>query len=214
MISGTGGFFDGNTLFFQGTVLVDMDPHKMVSALRVPRAKLEKRSLDSAQSRVVTLRELLGDETPELPEIQQTLVDAFSERFELHAEPAELSQGEKRLANEFLQEEIGTADFIHSVDEPAAARGMLRGEYASQGGTIVSYLRLEGPVQNRFREAQITRDFFVTPPRIIKDMEASLRGVYLEDQQSTIESIFEKAGVEVLSVSHNDFITSRRNALK
>ena len=36
-ISGTGGFFDGDTLFYQGTVLVDMDPQTMVSALRVPR---------------------------------------------------------------------------------------------------------------------------------------------------------------------------------
>ena len=36
----------------------------MVSALRVPQAKLAKRELDSAEQRVVTLRELLGDETP------------------------------------------------------------------------------------------------------------------------------------------------------
>ena len=213
-ISGTGGFFDGNTLFFQGTVLVDMDPRQMVSALRVPRAKLKKRAMDSAESRVVTLRELLGDETPELPEIQQALVDAFSERFGLHAEPATLSQGEKRLAGEFLQEEIGTADFIHGVDEPVAARGMLRGEHASPGGTIVSYLRLEGPAQNRFREALITGDFFVTPPRVIYDLESSLRGVYLDDLDSAVESFFEKAGVEVLSVSPADFIASIRNALK
>jgi len=59
-ISGTGGFFDGDTLIYQGTVLVDMDPAAMVAALRVPRAKLEKRQLDSAAQRIVTLRELLG----------------------------------------------------------------------------------------------------------------------------------------------------------
>jgi lipoate-protein ligase A len=47
-ISGTGGFFDGDTLIYQGTVLVDMNPAAMVAALRVPRAKLEKRQLDSA----------------------------------------------------------------------------------------------------------------------------------------------------------------------
>ena len=55
-ISGTGGFFDGDTLFFQGTVLVDMNPADMVAALRVPVAKLQKHDLDSAESRVVTLR--------------------------------------------------------------------------------------------------------------------------------------------------------------
>ena len=212
-ISGTGGFFYGNTLFFQGTVLVDMDPRQMVSALRVPRAKLEKRELDSAESRVVTLRELLGAETPGLPEIQQALVAAFSERFGLQAETDGLTAEEQRLASELLEEEIGTSDFIHGIDEPAAARGMLRGEHVSPGGTIVSYLRLEGPLQNRFREALITGDFFVTPPRIIYDLESSLRGVYLDDLDSTVGSFFEQAGVEVLSVSPADFITSIRNAL-
>ena len=47
-ISGTGGFFDGNTLFYQGTVLVDMNPADMIAALNVPEAKLAKRQLDSA----------------------------------------------------------------------------------------------------------------------------------------------------------------------
>ena len=35
-ISGTGGFFDGDTLFFQGTVLVDMDPRTMVPLYASP----------------------------------------------------------------------------------------------------------------------------------------------------------------------------------
>ena len=178
------------------------------------RAKLEKRELDSAESRVVTLRELLGESTPGLEQIQQALIGAFCDRFGLQAEAAELTGGEKQLAEELLNDEIGTADFINGVDEPTAARGMLRGEHASPGGRIVSYLRLEGPAQNRFREALITGDFFVTPPRVIYDLESSLRGVYLDDLESTIESFFTQAGVEVLSVSPADFIASIRNALK
>ena len=63
-ISGTGGFFDGDTIFYQGTVLVDMDPAKMLAALNVPQEKLAKRALDSAEARVVTLKELLGDAPP------------------------------------------------------------------------------------------------------------------------------------------------------
>ena len=31
-ISGTGGFFDGDILIYQGTVLVDMNPQQMVQA--------------------------------------------------------------------------------------------------------------------------------------------------------------------------------------
>ena len=44
-VSGTGGFFDGDTLFYQGTVLIDMNPADMVAALNVPEAKLAKRAL-------------------------------------------------------------------------------------------------------------------------------------------------------------------------
>ena len=59
-ISGTGGFFDGDTIFYQGTTLVDMDARKMASLLNIPAAKLAKHNETSAAQRVVTLRELFN----------------------------------------------------------------------------------------------------------------------------------------------------------
>jgi lipoate-protein ligase A len=207
-ISGTGGFFDGDTLFYQGTVLVDMNPGEMVSALRVPQAKLAKRQLDSAEQRVVTLRELLGDATPGLAAIQAALVAAFSERFGVEMQNGELDAAERSNADILLREEIGTEDFVNGIDEPPAARGDLTGRRASPGGTITSYLRLEGPAQNRVRAALITGDFFVTPPRTIYDLEARLRGVYLDELPEVIRAFFEETEIEVLSVSPDDFIAS------
>lgn len=212
-ISGTGGFFDGDTLFFQGTVLVDMDPRDMVAALRVPKAKLKKRALDSAEQRVVTLRELLGDNTPGLAEIQSALAQAFAEHFGLEIQAASLSKVEMDSARVLFEEEIGTEAFLTEVDEPRSARGRLAGVQASPGGTIKAYLRLEGPAQNRVREALLTGDFFVTPPRIIYDLESRLRGVYLDDLEQAVRSFFDQAGVEVLSVSPDDFIAALRDAL-
>lgn len=212
-ISGTGGFFDGETLFFQGTVLVDMMPGIMVSALRIPKAKLEKRQLDSAQQRVVTLRELLGEATPDLVKTQQELCRAFCERFGLHMEQAELSPQESQEAKQMFHDEIGTDDFVGGIEEPPRARGDLSGHRACPGGTITSYLRLEGPAQNRIRGALITGDFFVTPPRVIYDLESRLRGVYLEDLPDVIRSFFKEAGIEVLSVSPDDFVASFEDAL-
>ena len=213
-ISGTGGFFDGNTLFFQGTVLVDMNPGMMVSALRVPKAKLEKRELDSAQNRVVTLRELMGDRTPPLPEIQQALVEAFSTHFGLEAQAGELETSEAQWAHTCFEEEIATADFIQGVDEPAHARGLLRGQQTSAGGTVTVYLRVEGPGQNRIREALITGDFFVTPPRIIYDLESRLRGLFLEDLEPAVMAFFAESEIEVLSISPEDFFAAIQDALK
>ena len=42
-ISGTGGFFEGNLIFYQGTLLIDFDPSKMLACLNVPAEKLAKR---------------------------------------------------------------------------------------------------------------------------------------------------------------------------
>jgi lipoate-protein ligase A len=212
-ISGTGGFFDGDTLFYQGTVLVDMNPQVMISALRVPQAKLAKRKLDSAEQRMVTLRELLGDETPGLEAIQAALTDAFSERFGLEAVHGELSDRERSEADILYREEIGTEEFVAEIEEPPAARGDLGGSHTSPGGTITTYLRLEGPAQNRVRAALITGDFFITPPRVIFDLESRLRGVYLDGLAGVIRSFFEETGVEALSVSPEDFIASFDNAL-
>jgi lipoate-protein ligase A len=212
-ISGTGGFFDGDTLFYQGTVLVDMDPGTMVSALKVPQAKLAKRELDSAAQRVVTLRELMGEQTPALGVIQDSLCAAFAERFSLEMTPGELSSAEMSRARQLYEEEIGTEAFVNEVDEPPRARGDLVGRQVCPGGTITSYLRLEGPAQNRLRAALITGDFFVTPPRIIYDLESRLRGVYLEQLEEVVTRFFSETDVEVLSVTPQDFIASMQAAL-
>jgi len=213
-ISGTGGFFDGDTLFFQGTVLVDMNPDVMVSALRVPRAKLEKRQLDSAAQRVVTLRELLGENTPDLKTIQSALVAAFAGHFGLDPAAAKLSVSEREQADALYRDEIGTEEFVTQIEEPPAARGDLRGRHVSPGGTITSYLRLEGPAQNRLRAALFTGDFFITPPRVIYDLEARLRGTYLDDVDRVVREFFEQTEVEVLSVAADDFIAAIENALE
>lgn len=212
-ISGTGGFFDGDTLFYQGTVLVDMNPGVMMSALRVPQAKLAKHKLDSAAQRVVTLRELLGDQTPDLDVIQGALTRAFSERFGLLMKPGELSRAERASAQVLLQEEIGTEDFVGEIAEPPVARGDLAGACTSPGGSITTYLRLEGPAQNRIRAALITGDFFVTPPRLIFDLESCLRGIYLDDITRAVTEFFQQSEFEVLSVSPQDFISSIEDAL-
>jgi lipoate-protein ligase A len=212
-ISGTGGFFDGDTLFYQGTVLVDMNPQVMISALRVPQAKLVKHKLDSAEQRVVTLRELLGDETPDLKEIQGALTEAFSEWFGLDMVHGELSDEERLQADILYREEIGTEEFVAEIEEPPAARGDLAGRHTCPGGTITTYLRLEGPAQNRVRAALITGDFFITPPRVIYDLESRLRGVYLDDLVGVIQDFFEQTEVEVLSVTPEDFIACVGNAL-
>ena len=162
------------------------------------------------------IRERIDDvieNTPELAEIQAALVADFCEHLGLAPAPGTISAAERREAEILHREEIGTEEFVTGIEEPPRARGDLAGERVCPGGTIRSYLRLEGPAQNRIRGALITGDFFVTPPRVIFDLESRLRGVYLEDLDSVITDFFEEAGVDVLSVAPGDFVASIRDAL-
>jgi len=212
-ISGTGGFFDGDTLIYQGTVLVDMDPEAMVAALRVPRLKLEKRRLDSAAQRVVTLRELLGPAAPGLPAIQRALLDAFSERFGLQWSSEALTPAEEAAARRVYDEEIGTDEFVAEVDDPAHDADFLSGTHTCPGGTVTSYLRLEGPARKRIGTALITGDFFVAPPRTVLDLEAALRGVYIEDAVGVLDRFFAEHTLSAITVTPADFRASIEAAL-
>ncbi|MDX1381113.1 MAG: hypothetical protein R3233_08325, partial [Xanthomonadales bacterium] len=110
--------------------------------------------------------------------------------------------------------DLGSEVFVNAIDEPEAARGDLAGQRVCPGGTVTAYLRLEGPAQNRLRSALITGDFFVTPPRVIYDLESSLRGVYLDDLEAAVRGFFEQADIEVLSVSADDFVAAFQDALR
>lgn len=213
-ISGTGGFFDGDTLFFQGTVLVDMNPEDMEKALNVPQAKLRKKGITSAGQRIVTLSELLGDKTPPMAEIEQSVLAGIVEGFNFTPRAGEFTEQEKVLAQECFDDEIGRDDFLYEIDSPASEHKVFSGTYQSAGGTITSYIRLDGTKNDRIREIVITGDFFITPPRVIMDLESKLRGLWVKDIEKATLEFFTESKVEMMSAQPQDFIMSFDAALK
>jgi lipoate-protein ligase A len=212
-ISGTGGFYDGDVLIYQGTVLVDLNPQSMVNALHVPDSKLAKRDLDSAAQRVVTLKELLGPQTPDLELIKIAMIKGFKDVLGIEAEYGEITAGEERLAKVHFDEEIGTEAFLTEIDNPAADGAVLAGTHTGAGGTIDSFLKLEGPTQEVLQRVLISGDFFVTPPRVVFDLEAALQGIRLDDIAPAIERFFVDTDIDTLSVTPADFQASIANAL-
>jgi lipoate-protein ligase A len=201
-ISGSGGFFDGDTIFYQGTLLVDMNPRKMLDVLNVPREKLAKRALDSAEQRVVTLRELLGESTPSLSRIKNALLHGFERRLGIAAAPGDVTADEETEARRIFDEEIGRDEFVEELDDPEHHAGVLSASVTGRGGTISAHVRLEG---RRIREVLVTGDFFVTPPRTILDLEAGLRGIDIADVANRIESFFTATPIGMLSATSKDF---------
>jgi len=212
-ISGTGGFFDGDVLIYQGTVLIDMNAERMVRALKVPQGKLEKRNLDSAAQRVVTLKELLGDDMPDIESVKKALIGGFERGLGITTFSSEITGSEEARANEWFDEEIGTDEFVAEIDRPEQDEGTLAGCHASPGGTIDSYVKLEGPNLGILQRVLITGDFFVTPPRTVFDLEAHLQGKRLEEIDAAIDEFFDECDTDMLSASAEDFKASIANAL-
>jgi lipoate-protein ligase A len=205
-LCGTGGFFDGNTLFYQGTLLIDCDPAEMVAALNVPAPKLTKRGLDSVAQRVVTLKELLGPRLPPVATIAEAVLRGLADGLDLDLERAVPTAEEESLAKRRHAEEIGTDAFVFEIDDPGRDHDMLAATHAAPGGHITAYIRIEGGnAAARVREVLITGDFFAAPPRLVLDLEAALRGQPVADIGRVVDGFFAAARAEVLSVTPGDF---------
>lgn len=212
-ISGTGGFFDGDVLIYQGTVLVDMNPEQMVRALNIPESKLAKRKLDTAAERVVTLKELLGPELPDIDTVKRALIDGFSSGFGIGAEPGAITANEEALAHRYLIEEIGTEEFVTEIDNPGEQAEVLSGSHTGPGGTIDAFVKLEGPTLRVLQRVLISGDFFVTPPRIVFDLEAHLLGTRIDDIDTAVDRFFADNDIDMLSVAPDDFKSAIRAAI-
>ncbi len=203
-ISGTGGFTDGHLIFYQGTLLIDFDPAKMLACLNVPKEKLAKRGIDSAAQRVITMREVLGDALPDLETIYGGLVAGFAEGLGIDAQWGSITSYEEELADRFFREEIGTDGYVAMLDAPPADDALVNASLTGRGGTVRADVRLEGAHRDRIREVLITGDFFVTPPRVVFDLEAALRGIAVADAGPAIEDFFARTPADFLSLSPGD----------
>ena len=204
-ISGTGGFFDGDTIFYQGTVLVAMDGAKMAGLLNIPAAKLARHGQTSGAQRVVTLTELFHGAPPPASEVKEALLAAFAEHLGISPAWGDIQPDEEAAADRIHADEIGQDEFVYSIDDPAALAEVRSASHASPGGTITAHLRLEGPAQDRIREVLFTGDFFATPPRIIADLEAALRGVAMDAAEAEITGFFARAKAGLLTAAPADF---------
>jgi lipoate---protein ligase len=204
-ISGTGGLFDGNLIFYQGTLLIDFDAAKMLACLNVPAEKLTKRALDSAAQRIITMREVMGGQVPKLETIYDALVAGFAEGLGITPQWGSITAYEEELADRAFREEIGTEAFVVMLDAPSADDSSVSASLTGRGGTVRADIRLEGVRREQIREVLITGDFFVTPPRVVFDLEASLRGLNVTEAGQTVENFFARHPTDFLSLSAGDF---------
>lgn len=210
-ISGTGGAFDGDSIMYQGTLLIEFDVEKMLRVLRIPAEKLTGKAISSARERVVNLKELMG-EVPALDVVQKSIEDAFAKAFGVTFEHStEALPREKELFAEALAE-IDTEEWIYQHNRPVDTAPELTGIYKSSGGLMRATVIIDAE-KDRLKQLWLTGDFFVNPKRAIVDLEAALRNSKLSEMEQNVCAFFEQNDVKMIQLSADDFVQAINAAL-
>ena len=211
-VSGTGGAFDGDSILYQGTLLLDFDVERMLRVLRIPAEKLSDKAISSARERVVNIKELLGF-VPELSLVKQRIAAEFSQEFGVtFAATQDLNDMEQDLYNRELPY-IQSDDWIYQHDKPLTDAPLLESIIKSEGGLLRTSLLMDAN-RRRIKQVWITGDFFVTPKRLIADLEAALKDSLADELNLNIKSFFESYDAEMLMLKPVDFENSIRAAIQ
>jgi lipoate-protein ligase A len=116
-ISGASGYFEGATLVYEGTVLVDFDPRHMAEVLRLPDAK----GASVLAHRVTSIAAILGY-APAIDDIQRALAASISNCFDFRLSNEASSDRELALADELHAGEFGTDTFVLGERPPEISR--------------------------------------------------------------------------------------------
>jgi lipoate-protein ligase A len=212
-ISGTGGVEEGDAFLFQGTLLVDFDVDTMLRALRIPTEKLKDKELDSVKDRVTCLSWEL-DRVPPKVEIQQALVEGFSEIFDVRFERKGIMKEELELFDRKMEKHT-SREWIYGTRRPIEARSVLRSMYKTEGG-LIRVAAVVDTIIKQIKSILITGDFFAYPQRTILDLEARLKyaSADYEDVENNILDFFEETKPQIPGVEAKDFVKAVLDALK
>lgn len=206
-ISGTGGYVDGGTLVFQGTVLIDFDVADMADVLRLPAMKRDRHAVALLAERVASLKQLLGA-APERAAVTSAVVRGLGGAIGAVAEEGCVSEREQALAGELFRVEIGTDAFVAGDDfgEDRAGGDVLTGAASIPAGIVEVAIRLRPGADRAIERVLIRGDFFATPPRAMLDLEAALVGVPVIGAAEAARDFMARAGVDMLGGTADDVV--------
>jgi lipoate---protein ligase len=118
-ISGASGYFEGATLVYEGTVLVDFDIRDMADVLYLPDAKGSDAML--LARRVTSMAAILG-RAPAINEVQCALAVSICDCLDFSFKNEVSSARELALAERLSAAEFGTDGFVFGEPSEPAAR--------------------------------------------------------------------------------------------
>ncbi|MDX9768642.1 MAG: biotin/lipoate A/B protein ligase family protein [Ectothiorhodospiraceae bacterium] len=211
-ISGTGGAFDGDSILYQGTLLIEFDVERMLRVLRIPVEKISDKAISDARERIVTMRELLGDALPERQRIQDVLAGAFADEFGVRTTAGDLNDAERAIFAEALAE-IDSEEWVRQHDRPLTDAPLREAMIKTPGG-LMRVAALVDTGKRRLKQLWITGDFFVRPRRLVIDLEAALRDSALDELERNVNTFFAERQAEMLMLTPDDFVNAIRRAVE
>lgn len=209
-LSGTGGVFEGDTILYQGTLLLRFDAERMLRVLRIPAEKHARRGLGSPRERVTSLAELLG-EPPPLATVQAALAAAFADTLGVRFAPGRLSAVERAEHARALRE-IDSPEWVRAVDRSAGEAPQQEVIHRCPAGLIRVGVALDLP-RRRLRQAWLSGDFFVRPRRVVADLEAALRNVAMDEVPAIVQAVLGRDGVDLMGLRPADFSVALQRAM-
>lgn len=211
-IGGTGGYFDGPTLLYQGTVIVTLDRALLRDALRWPGDKLARHDVETIEERVTDLAALLP-EPPAMAAVKAALADALARELGYELVVGELDADEVAATGRLARDEIGDADFIAGPTPPREGR-VLSATRRTPGGALTVHLKLRPGGDGVIEAALFTGDGFVNPPRVFNDLEAALKDAALADCVARARDFLQASGASFLGCAIDDVTAALGDAIE
>lgn len=203
-ISGTGGYSDGRTLVFQGTVLIDFDVNDMAEVLTLPTMKRDRHSIDALAERVTSLRRLLG-EAPPRDAVTAAVTRGLAKALTATPQPGTLTPLEQATADQVYHGEIGTDAFVAGADLAVQASTVSR-QRSIPAGILEVHIDIRSSSDPFINRIWIMGDVFVSPPRAIPDLEAALAGVPARDAATVADRFLAERHVQILGGSPAELV--------
>ena len=211
-ISGTGGAFDGNSVVFQGTVLIDAEVEKMLGALRVAPEKLSKRQIKDISERLTTVKEVLGGRELPWREVKDALAAGFAGELGIDLQDGDLNDAEQDKLPDALAE-VRDEEWVH-LHAPANAEDatVVEATHRCDGGLVRASVAVE-PDRGMIKHVTFSGDFFVNPKRMVFDLEAALRNLPVSRLEESVRDFFRRSDIEMLLLRPEDFLMPVKDAL-
>jgi lipoate-protein ligase A len=210
-VSGTGGVVEGDSLLYQGTLLLDLDVERMLRVLKVPAEKLTDKAIASVRERVVSVRDLLG-RVPPLEEARGHLAAAFAKGLGVELAPAGGLNAAEQVRYARALAEIDSEAWVYQTRLPAERSALAEAMHRVPGGTLRAAL-LADPVARRIKQCWLTGDFFVNPARSVPDLEAALKDCTFDALEATVQGFFAEHAVDMAGLVPDDFAAVLRRAV-